>query len=799
MKSLATRTLFAALFVCFSSPLLANAFNNSLEINTSQSQSYQSRNIFIHPAALGFESALNGTELSTSFAFASNPQQQNDLAFSAALSYFGLGVERLAVTGQTRYALGLGIPVSSQLFFGTRLSLSRFDFGTAYDSWGFGLQWRPNRWLAFSTFFDQVNQPLISGSASPILSVASITVRPLARLELSLDAATPSHQFLQSVSTQGTVAWSVAEGAKLRLGYHSTYQWSIGLQIHLGNTSLFSSIQPSSSARNAVVGFQSVMKPYRSSLSVPHAVKLSIGASLSQEKSAGNWFSPPKRSLLDLLQDLEALESDEGLTTAIIHLEEFPLGLASALEVHAAIQRLRKAGVETEVYLSNAGIKEYLVASAANRVYQEPEAEIRWLGLRSEKYFLKGTLDKLGVEGEFIAGGKYKSAPETFLRRESSPASKESTEAELQSLESTLRTVLETSRHIGKEKWEKLLKLGVLSSREALDENLIDGQESYASMIARREKTEWVLPPLPRRRDSLHLPGRVSVVVASGNILSGKNRFLSLSGTEQITPQSMEGKFREALADSRTKAIVFRIASPGGEVLASQQIATRVSDHAKSLPLFVSMGDVAASGGYFISAPAHRLFASPLTLTGSIGVFLGKFSFGGLYRFLDLKKEVTSSGPYPGLYSEDRRWSAEERAVMERRLGSYYRSFVSFVEKNRSISREEAEKGAQGRVWTGTQAKEKRLVDALGGYFEAIQAAAEKAGLQAGDYDVHEIESSVGLFDAWAENALSREWASPSTIPWSLFGNAGWARDLALFSTLRDSPFLYLAPYRMLD
>jgi protease-4 len=731
----------------FPSLAWAVPLNQSLDLGTSLSQSYEARNVFLHPASLGFETALHGAELTTSFAMGTNASTEQDLAFAAALGYFGLGIERLSAQNLSRYQFALGLPLYGDWFIGARLGLFRYFDSRSYDSWDFGLQYRPSRKFSLGLLFNQANQPLLGGSRVPLWTTLAFSLRPFRAIELSVDASTPSHQLFQNFSTQTVLSWSPLEGLKLRVGYHTDYQWLVGLQLHLGNLSLFSSVQPSQNDRRLVVGFQSAVTPYSTVFSPPKTAKVVLQQTLSEEKSAGGLLSAARPSLLDLLKDLESLELEPGTHEVFLRLDAFPLGLASALELHAALKRIRAAGKKVQVFLGNAGLREYLVASAADRIVLEPAGELRWLGLKAESYFAKGTLDKIGVEGEFLAAGKYKSAPELFLRKDSSEAARQATLEELASLEASLLTVLKKARRIEEKQWKRGLELGLMSAEEALKEKFVDAVGSYSQEVAHREKTEFVIAPERRRKDSLALPAQIAVVVANGNILSNRVRLLALSGSEQVTPASVQVKLKKAQSNPQTKAVILRVASPGGDVLASQQIATLLEETQSALPLFVSMGDVAASGGYFISAPAKRIFASPLTLTGSIGVFLGKFHFKGLYQFLDLHKEIQTTAPYPGLYSEDRPWSKAERAVMARRLENYYTSFLNYVSHNRRLSFEDVSAAAQGRVWTGQQALARQLVDELGGYYETVHYAAAQLGLERGEYEVREIETSKGFLE----------------------------------------------------
>ncbi|MBY0371571.1 signal peptide peptidase SppA, partial [bacterium] len=492
----------------------------------------------------------------------------------------------------------------------------------------------------------------------------------------------------------------------------------------------------------------------------------------------------------DLLQQLEGMEKDPKVQTVLLRIEEFPLGLAAAEETARAINRLVKAGKSVEVYLGSAGLKEYLIASPAQKIFLEPAGELRWLGVRSERYFLRGSLDKLGIQPEFLAAGKYKSAPEMFMRKDLSEPARTATLDQLRATELALRTTLQHTREITEEKWKQISKLGVLSASEAQNLGLIEGQASFTSEIARRETREWIQAWSAPRRTSLHLPPRISVVVAQGNILPSSNRWLRLAGSDGVTPLEMEKKLLIAKKDPRTEAIILRISSPGGEVLASQQIAQRVADTAKDKALFVSMGDVAASGGYYIAAPGKRIFANPMTLTGSIGVFLGKFDFGGLYRWIGLNKEILSDAPYPGLYSEHRAWSDAEKAVMQRRLGSYYEDFLAHVSKFRSLDEKKTRSVAEGRVWTGGQANGNGLVDDLGGYYETVQAVASAQGLSSEEYEIEEIELPIGLMDEFTPTLF----ANISEPTWSLLAPRQPRPALERLSLFRDHPFQYLTP-----
>jgi protease-4 len=398
----------------------------------------------------------------------------------------------------------------------------------------------------------------------------------------------------------------------------------------------------------------------------------------------------------------------------------------------------------------------------------EPQGELKLVGLHSERYYLRGLLDKVGVEGDFLARGEYKSAPETFTRHEASAASREETLTDLREAQGHLEKLLSESGRLNAAKLAKAYETALYGADEAKQAGLVDSVDSYAANND-GERAESIVSTTEERSESLALPPRVAVIVAAGDIMENKVRALSLGGETQVTPAQVKAQLDAALADSRTAAIVLRVDSPGGEILPSHEISVMVEKARERKPVVISMGDVAASGGYYISAPADRIFADPLTFTGSIGVF-----------------------PHAALFAEDRPWSAEDRAVFVRRLNGYYTGFVSYVARNRHLSQTDAEAAAKGRVWLGDHAQMLALVDQNGGYREAIAYAAKKAGLD-DDYEVWPLRESVGIFDFFGDQGLMAAGAAaPGRVLTGLFSPEA-IRSLRWLESLRSNPFLYLS------
>ena len=725
------KKLFLAVVVGFGSVsgvVSADPFNSGLDDMTSVSGFYGARDTRIHPAGLAFDSELNGSDFQSIFNAGVRPNSNDD--YGIGLSYGPVGFHWERRAGQlNRYLLAFGTMLTPKWFFGHRVSLNRFyNSALSYDGWDSGLQFRPLKKLAFGLMVKNWNLPPSGGVKLPAEIVLGTTVRVTDSLDLSLDGISNSDRFLKTVDAQVAASWMPADGIRLQAGYHTLRQWQLGLQFDFDYGSVISTFVPRAADRMVMIGMTSGQQAQKTVLAPSAVLHVKLDSSLVEEGNPGGLFRSEHPSLLSVLEKFRKIKDSRNVRSVLLEIDSFSLGLAAAQELHSALLELRAAGIVVEAHLGQAGLKEYLIASAASKIHMEPEGELRFLGVKSERYYIKGTLEKIGVEGQFLARGKYKSAPEMFMRTEASPVSRQTTLEELERAETLILSLLTESRKITTQQWKQMQQTALFSSGQAKQAGLIDNTLPFRSMKQKLDDSMRITETVSRRSRSLSLPDLVAVVVADGAILQSHSGPLSFGGQRQVTPGSFQKKLNHAIKDPRTKAIVVRVSSPGGEVMASQELADLVKEAKTDKPVIVSMGDMAASGGYYMSAPATRIFVNPLTLTGSIGVFMGKFQFSGLYKWLKLNKEIISKSPYPGLFSEDRSWSAAELQVMTQRLNTYYENFVGFVATSRSITKEKAEEAAQGRVWLGDQAKQLKLADELGGYMPALRYAAQAGG-----------------------------------------------------------------------
>lgn len=770
-------------------------FDSSFDDLTSVSGSYGARDSRIHPAALAYDSELNGSYFQTILNAAIKPYDVDD--YGIGFSYGPVGVHWERQSGnQNRYQFSLGAGISSRWFIGHRLSLYRFaNPALAYDSWDSGVQYRPSRYLSFGLLANHWNVPPSGGVKVPAEFVLGTTVGLSDFLRISVDARTLSgaSEFFRRFQSQVAGTWTPAAGIHLMLGYHTERQWQFGLQFDFDYGSVISNAVPRAANRTYTIGMTSGSMPQKTVLAPSTVLHVKIDSSLTEDGTPGGLFREAHPSLLSVLDKLRRIPEAGNIQSVFVEVESFPLGLAAAQELSAALFELRAQGISVEAHMGQAGLKEYLIASAATKIHMEPEGELRLLGVKSERYYIKGVLDKLGVEAQFLAKGKYKSAPEMFTRTDSSPINRQNTLEELERAETHVLAILNKNRGITTAKWRQMLKTALYSSQQAIDDKLIDGTLAIRGAKAKLEDKMRLTTEVDRRRNDLALPRRVAVVVAEGAILQSGSSILSM-GSAVLTPERFQRKLRRALRDERTEAILVRVSSPGGEVMASQQLAELVKDAKEEKPVIVSMGDVAASGGYYLAAPADRIFAGPLTLTGSVGVFMGKFQFAGLYRWLKLNKEVLTRSPYPGLFSEDRPWTPEETQVMVGRLNSYYDGFVGFVAKSRGLTREKAEEAAQGRVWLGDQAKQLKLSDEVGGYMTALRYAAAASRSDYDDMEFWEIQTGGGLLP-WSDEFADSKVAEALT---GIVGKTA-TQEIMWAKSLEQNPYLYLSPIKKLE
>lgn len=475
--------------------------------------------------------------------------------------------------------------------------------------------------------------------------------------------------------------------------------------------------------------------------------------------------NPPKQiQLRDLVAAIDAAAKDPHITRILLEPGELQGGGFAALrEAGAALDRFRAAGKPVIVWAPSYDQGQYYLAAHADRILVDPQGGVMITGLANYRLFYKDLLDKLGVDVHLFRVGQFKSAAEPYILDHASPESKEADSFWMGGLWDTYVNEVAKLRKLDAAKLRSdidTLPDTIASSRGdlgqlSLDQHLVDGLATPAELDAMMRK-EGVpagkkgegFRQISLARYGANLPDDdgglapgVAVVVAEGEISGGKQPQGTVGG------ESTAALVRTAREDKRTKALVLRVNSPGGEVYAAEQVRREVAlTREAGIPVIVSMGNVAASGGYWISMNADRIYAEPNTITGSIGIFGMVLTVPGTLDKLGVKSDGVGTSPLAGAFDITRPLDPRVGTVIQSTIEKGYRDFVGQVAKARGKPYDAIDTIAQGRVWTGQQALDRGLVDQLGGLGEAVADAATRAKLGK-DYPVRYVEEPLGGFE----------------------------------------------------
>ena len=477
-----------------------------------------------------------------------------------------------------------------------------------------------------------------------------------------------------------------------------------------------------------------------------------------------------------VLEALHKAKVDRRIQAVVI----LPSGLkasywAKVQEVRDAILDYRKSGKPAVAFLEYTGEKEYLIASACSKILLMPSAPLDLNGLATYEVFLRGTLDKIGLYPDFLHIGDYKTAYNAFTEKGFTKAHREVTESMTKDLYDQLVRGIAEGRKKTEADVRALIDQGPFLPDEALRVGLVDDL-AYVDQIedkahlpggksARLEATDYAR--VSPSSVGLNRGPKIAVIYASGVIASGKGGYDPLMGGVLGSDTLIEN-IRAARADSSVRAIVLRIDSPGGSATASDAIWRELvitRDERHDRPLVVSMSDLAASGGYWMAMAAPYIVAQPGTLTGSIGVITGKMVTGGVYTKLGANIETVSQGKFAELASPVRPFNDAERKKVQSMIEETYDQFIEKAAQSRHMAPEKLDAIAQGRVWTGRQAKANGLVDELGGLDRAIVAAKLRAKIPAeSDVEIVVYPPKRSFFDLVAKGFKTEQGSSLLTM-----------------------------------
>lgn len=691
----------------------------------------------VNPAGLGFKRIFEGYVISPFDTSEFRDETHlflrgGNIGFGAQL--FGKGKNYNAFT------LSLGSGIGRNFYLGTSYRwYTRIERGS---EWDIGLLYRPFNMLSAGMNVRNVNSP---GLLHPEY-ILGLGVRPFGnRLTLSVDG---SFYREDTIDYGDDILWTFAlqfepiNGIILKGHYaEDTYGAGIGINLKHFGVEGYTNFSDDGEMTDGYTIAHFSNERYRTVLlrDKRHWVTLTFKGPIIEERRKSGFFGTKHPTLKEVVDIIEKLTDDPKVTGMYLYLAGPDCGFAKKLEIRKALQGFKREGKKIVCYSESMNNGEYFLATVADSIFMNPSGDLLLTGLRMEIPFIKGTLDKVGIEPELERIGKYKSAADIVSADSMSEAFKEAENAILDDMYDLFTETIAESRGMSPEKFRELVDGGPYTAKGAQQAGLVDRLMYNDEVTEKFKKEKIALVSLKKYlliQDYVYdwqtePRNNIAIIYATGSIVSGKsgNDFFSgdLMGSETIA-----GAIRAARKDKRIKAIVFRIDSGGGSGLASDVIwreVKKTTEGKDRKPFIVSMSDVAGSGGYYIACAADEIFADELTITGSIGVIGGKFNFAELYKKIGLKFETMDRGAHAGMLSTTRPFTDEERALIAEMILEFYEDFIEKVAEGRGLSTQQVDAIGRGRIWTGRQAKENGLIDEIGGLSEAVALAKEKAGL----------------------------------------------------------------------
>jgi protease IV len=503
-------------------------------------------------------------------------------------------------------------------------------------------------------------------------------------------------------------------------------------------------------------------------------------------------------TVIELWSSLNRAAEDSRIKAILLEPRNVATGWATVEEIRQGLLKFKKNSGGKPVYcrLQTPGTKEYYLATAADRIYLAPDDRVDVKGLRIETTYWKNTLDKIGVQVEIEHAGKYKDFGDTYSRTSMTPETREVLNGFLDQFYGDLVRVISEGRKKSAEDVRKLLDDGPFLARKAKAGGLVDVVgyddqmlEDLKSAAKLKEIKKTSIKDYARSRASRGAPKhRVAYLVADGGIGGGAN----LDPEDEITAPAMIKLMKQIEKDDSINGVILRVNSPGGDALASDLILHQAKILSKKKPMIVSMADYAASGGYMISMTGDPVLSYANTITGSIGVVFGKANLRGLYDKIGIQREILTRGKFADIDSEYKPMDAEGRAKLREGIMETYDSFLQSVAEGRKRKKEDIAPLAEGRAWTGSQAKQNALVDEIGGLDRAVEMIKVRAKIDA--------KEKVGLIVYPERKSVFEYWASRSAPDTSVLqpylkqvfprrATRTWVRTMIPGGMLRMAPY----------
>jgi protease IV len=649
-------------------------------------------------------------------------------------------------TAYTWLTWGLAYKLSERLSVGSSIQWSYSESPYTNGLFGItaGVSYRPNTHFGFAAVAHDFNGPSMQPlppSGYPILDrqyVAAMAFRPTGTRAFEVGIEAKYFDGSDQWRPRAAVGLDVMGVGRLRadieaasLGSDSRrgVQATAGAEIYFnglsaGGGAIFGSAlgRDTSVAEYATASISGYISP-----GVPRSERAVF---IRMESTPGN------RAHVRLLRKLWKLAEDKEIAGVTMVIRAEPAtSYAHAEELADAFRVLKAHGKKVVCSFEDAGAKALYACASANKVVVNPAGGLRYSGLKTTHMYLAGMLSKIGVKAEFVRIGAHKAAPEQFMNEHSSDVARADQEDLLRNNEAVFARNMALYRGIPEDKFREVSAKGPFVASEARDAKLVDGfafddelervttdvigrKVGYAKLQDEVQAPRW-FGPRPK----------VAVLYIDGDIIDGRSRNVPILDMKLVGSYTIAETVKALRENDEIKAVVLRIESPGGSSMASDVMWRELKKLNEKKPLIVSMGSIAASGGYYVAAPARMIFALPLTITGSIGIFYGKADVSGLLGKIGVNVEVRKTTPRADAESLFRGFTADERKELEVKVGQFYGVFLDRVAEGRHMSKDQVDAVGQGRVWAGQQALDKGLVDRMGGLRHALEAARDAAHL----------------------------------------------------------------------
>ena len=663
----------------------------------------------------------------------------------------------------SEYMLAMAVPVGQTMYLG-----SSYEFFTNVPDgfndrhfWNISVLGNSGNHFSFGAVFSNLNRLKINGERTAVKQRYSLAYRPHGnKVTIAADMMLSSQTKLKNADFIYHLEFTPQKGWYINGYIDNDRNFQIGfraniIQFFTGNKISFNR-HGHHRGTNAFVGATSRKQE---SIIEMETRRLSMNVSgHPSENPANPIFGKKRTSYLAMLLNIYRAADDNSISEMVISLDRLSIGFAQGQELRQALEYFKSQGKQITCHISYPNNIAYYIGSVCDRILIPPISQLNLIGLRAELTFYGGTFDKLGINADLLKIGDYKTATETYTEREATAENVEQMDRLLDNLYGQFTSGIARGRGISVDSVRTIIDNGPFTSADALKYGLVDGL-SYRDEL--KNNLSGDLPEISFRNyitdtlinDSWKRKPVLGVIVAQGEVAESSKGLTPFSADTDVTPSVMRKAFELSQRDNNIKGIIFRINSPGGYALAGEEIYHFAQKVSEKKPVFISMADMAASGGYYIAMPGQYIFANPATITGSIGIFGGKVDFSGLYEKIDLNKELFTRGKYAGMLSTMRPFTDDEREKYFSHLKAMYEHFIKLVADSRNLPVDSIDHLARGRVWTGREALSNGLVDELGGLKNTLDFAAER--LQLEDYVIEIIPQKRPLFVFPAQPLLS--------------------------------------------